>query len=102
MSQNDHRQLSPAEVLHIRRLWDDKARNGATAASIARVYGCAAETVARIGRRETWAWLSESDDQRAEGVPALPVVPPDEAAASLDRLLEEMKNLPTKPTGEGK
>jgi hypothetical protein len=82
----EKRQLTPAEVLSIREKWDT---GRFTARGIAQVYGCAAETVARIGRRETWAWLSET-----------PVSPGEDAAASLERVLAELKDLPTGQGGE--
>lgn len=78
----NRRPLTPAEVLNIRALWD---ANKHTARGIAAMYGCAAETIARIGRRETWAWLPE-------GEPSPPSA--EEAAASLNRLMEELANKP--------
>jgi hypothetical protein len=83
----DKRQLTPAEVLAIRAKWDT---GRFTARGIAQVYGCAAETVARIGRRETWAWLSEEAATQ----------PREDAAASLERVLAELKDLPTDQGGE--
>ena len=68
------RPLTPAEVLTIRQLWDAGKH---TARGIAQMYGCAAETVARIGRRETWIWLGSGT--------APPSV--EEASASLERVL---------------
>lgn len=93
------RPLTPAEVLAIRRMCDSGTY---TARSIARLYGCAAETVARIGRRETWAWLSEApaehsseEDRRVASLPQ-----GEDASASLERLMKELDGAPS--TGEEK
>ena len=82
--------FTAAEVVNIRQLWDSGKY---TARGIAQLHGCAAETIARIGRRETWAWLPEG----AAGPPSS-----EEAAASLDRLLDELKNSAPTNQGEGK
>ena len=74
-------EFSPEEVRRIRQLWDE----GQTARSLARLYGRAAETMARIGRRETYAHVGEIEAPRAG------------AEESLRRLLEELG-----PEGEGK
>lgn len=86
--------FTAAEVAQVRALWDSGKH---TARSIAAMYGCAAETVARIGRRETWAWLPEGQGSAAPSS--------GEAAASLDRLLEELKDstpqADSEPTSQG-
>lgn len=68
--------FSPEEVRAIRRAWE----SGQTARSIAQAYGCAAETVARIGRRETYVHVE--DLVREKGT---------DAEASLARLLGELE-----------
>lgn len=101
-------ELTPAEVLRIRQLWDTGRY---TARGIAQVYGCAAETVARIGRRETWAWLSEqgeaelssadpADRRSGKDSPAASTAShsASEAAASLDRLMAELEQQPPTTT----
>lgn len=76
----DRKQFTPAEVLHIRGLWDS---GRFTAREIALMYGKAAETIARIGRRETYAWLPEGQGA-AES-------PTEGASESLERILNELK-----------
>lgn len=74
---NGNARLTEAEVRHIRWLLDTKKSN---AAEIARLRGLNAETVRRIGRRETWAWVAD--------------LPPEEtmkqqSEASVNKLLED-------------
>lgn len=53
---NKNAQLSEAQVLGIREMLD---KGEATARELAQVHGVSAETIRRIGRRETWGWLQE-------------------------------------------
>ena len=70
-----HSAFSEEEILTIRQAWDA----GATARELGQAYGRAAETMARIGRRETWAHIPEGGKRAV--VQASP-----EAEASLARL----------------
>lgn len=51
---NGNATLTEEEVRHIRGLLDTKE---ASAADLARSYRVSAETIRRIGRRETWGWI---------------------------------------------
>ena len=79
---NGNARLTEAEVLVIRRRYGE----GITQGELCRIYRVSCNTIARVVRRETWAWLGDQD------AAPVPVVPPatgestDAAAASLARL----------------
>lgn len=80
-------EFTPAEIQRIRALWD----GGATARQLGQAYSRAAETMARIGRRETYTHVPEGEGVQAP-LPSTLVGPSEEdAAASLERLLGELK-----------
>lgn len=65
--------FTPEEIQAIRHRWD----HGATARELGIAYGRSAETMARIGRRETWLQVPEVGARKPM---------PEEADASLARL----------------
>ena len=77
--------LSIEEVRIIR----EKLDSGVPAPALARAYGVNAETIRRIGRRETWAWL---DRPTKEDVPLPPITQEVQQAAdeSAKRLLAQL------------
>lgn len=72
------------QVRHVRKL----AKDGWTAGEIARSFGemglhVATETVRKVIRRETWAWVTDLSDQGSGDLSA-------DAAASAARVLQEL------------
>lgn len=55
-SRNGNSDLSESEVYTIRERWDQGVES---ARAIGTLFGLGAETIRRIGRRESWAWLPE-------------------------------------------
>lgn len=78
---NGNATLKPEEVRHIRKL----ARDGMTTAAIARVYMVGTETIRRVVRRDTWAWLA--DEVETTPLPDSPEVT-QQIAASKERFLK--------------
>lgn len=76
--------VTELEVRRMRR----EAEAGTSARDLARRFGLSTETVRRILRWETWAWVSEEDDGSQ---PPAPYAQPSEVelAASLARVLEK-------------
>lgn len=54
------KKFSNQDIWLIRRLWDDGLIN---TIETAKFYGCGAETIRRIGRRETYGWLPPSQEE---------------------------------------
>lgn len=86
-------QLTEREVRLIRAA----LARGAKPKALAELYGTGVETIRRIGRRETWAWVTdEFRPEEAEATAELALPPKTEeteaaAAASLARLQELLK-----------
>lgn len=83
------RAFLPAEILAIRAQWDAQTIN---VREWCQVHGCSAETIRRIGRRETYVHIGE-------GLAELPTVAgedpaPGDLAASLSRLQQAVNQAP--------
>lgn len=81
---NGNAVLNELEVRHIRQLLDGKKE---TAAAISRSYKVSVETIRRIGRRESWGWLSEVPVRSEEDLQA----GAEASLAKLQRLMAEDK-----------
>lgn len=79
---NGNATLTKEEVRHIRGMLD---RKEATAAELAKSYRMSAESIRRIGRRETWAWVTETPQLSDEDLRV-------EAQASQERLLSLLQD----------
>lgn len=66
-AKNANSVLVEADVVVIKRM----LVKGDSASMLARIYGVSAETIRRIGRGETWGWLTPGVSRHTEDAPVL-------------------------------